>query len=1270
MANSSSSFVSIDKLTGRDNYSEWMFGMKALLELDDLWTVVEGTEVDEKKDKKALSKIILSVDKLNYSHLKTATKAKDAWQNLEKAFEDSGLTRKVGLLRALVTTKLEDCNSVEEYCDTIISTSHKLNAMNFKVDDEWVGTLLLAGLPEEYRPMIMGLESSGTQITGDSIKVKLLQDVKSSSDPKSAGSNAAMYTERGPGKKFTRNKVKCFGCGKMGHYKSQCRAGSSQGNQGDRKKSNNTAFLACLSSQQVNSDAWFLDSCASVHLTKNSDWLMNSNKNSGKIKTASNSDMNIVSKGTVDISVKINGQNKVVPAHEVMYAPEAAVNLLSISKIVQKGHKVIFDKSGARIIDMSNQVVATGFEQNGIYQLSTNNVCKNGGPSVYSCVSEHSSDLWHRRLGHLNRKGMQLLASMSSGLNKINISSEPCISCIEGKQSRKPFHCSMRKSSKILQLVHSDLCGPMEVASIGGCKYIFTLIDDFSRFIFTYFLSEKSQVVEVFQQFKQLVENQTDSKIKMLRTDNGTEYVNKKFKKVLDDSGIIHQTTVRYSPQQNGVSERANRTICEKARSMLSDACLSKEYWGEAVNTAVYLINRSPTKAVLGKTPYEVWNKEKPNLSELKIFGCEAMAHVPDELRKKWDPKSQKLLFMGYGENKKGYRLIDPNTKKIIFSRDVVFFEGKEIEKNTKERKTEIKEDKTIVWPVEIKENEEQNEENSFDQSSEFGSVQNEDSSDFEDVQVEIEEEIADAEPVVTRTGREVHKPQYLRNYEIYATYLDVTESQEDPQTFSEAQKSSEWQDAINYELKSLRNLQTWTVCKLPDNKYAIDTRWVFRTKEDGTKKARLVAKGFQIQEENDFTPMYAPVARLSTIRAFLVHALQQNWNVRQLDIPSAFLNGKLESEVYIKIPDGLNEDRNKVLKLNRALYGLKESPKCWNNKFNEIMKDLDFERSQYDFCLYTKEDVWLIVFVDDLIITGDKNKVQDVVNNLKNKLNAKDLGEIRRFIGMEISRTSETLSITQKKYINKILQDFGMADCKGVSTPMITGFQVEKSEEIIDVPYRKLVGSLMYLACTSRPDILYAVSYLSRYLDKPTPVLWTAGKRILRYLKNTVDTGLMYTRGTEKLVAYSDADWAGDKTDRKSTSGSVVLYAGNPISWFSKKQTCVALSTAEAEYVAGAASAQEVVNLKGIISEFCKIESITLKMDNVSAISMAKSYENSKRGKHIDIKEHFIKDLLSKKVLDVEYVNSENNIADILTKPLCKEKFNNICSLVKIEKC
>lgn len=1244
-----SQYMSVEKLIGRDNYSEWKFAMKALLELDDLWDVVSGTETDEKKDKKALSKIILSVDKINYSHIKSATKSKEAWTNLEKAFEDSGLTRRVGLLRSLINTKLEDCKSTEEYCDRIISTAHKLNEMNFKVENEWVGTLLLAGLPEEYRPMIMGLESSGTQISGDSIKVKLLQDVKTQQDPKSVDSNLAMFTKGNITKSNPKKNVKCYNCGKMGHFKTECRSKKKV----DKKTSKNdsTAYAAFLTSENVKTDVWYLDSCASTHITGNRKWLNEATNIKAKVKTANSNDMIIEEKGTASIQVHIDGKQESIEVKEVMYAPEAAVNLLSIHKIVEKGHRVVFDRNGAKIFNRNNYLIARGFETNGIYQLNT--VQSN---RAYFCT-QPEENLWHRRLGHLNLRSMNLLTKMSVGMDKdFKVSTTSCLSCIEGKQRKQPFQTSQTQSTRPLELIHSDLCGPMETISIGGSRYFLTFIDDYTRYVHIYFLAEKSQVIEAFKEFKNLVENKTDSKIKILRTDNGTEYVNKQMKLILTSSGIVHQTTVRYNPQQNGVSERANRTIVDKARTMLSEANLNKKYWAEAVNISVYLMNRSPTKAISGKTPYEAWYNRRPNLAHLRIFGCQAMAHVPDELRQKWDAKSERLIFVGYGENKKGYRLLNPNTNKVIYSRDVVFFEDKMEQLKSDEIKDESN---TFLWK--INQDTATIEENSVHEESEQDELETTDEQGGGSSTGE--------EEIVSSRGRRVNKPKYLQDFEIYATYDHLILS-DDPQTYEKAIVDEEWRKSIEQELKSLEKLQTWSTCELPDGKVAIDTKWVFKTKEDGTKKARLVAKGFQIQEENPHN-IYAPVTRMSTVRMLLAKSLQENWNLRQLDIPTAFLNGMLTSEVYIKTPKGLDIGKSKVLKLNRALYGLRESPRCWNNQFDKIMKDLDFQRSNFDFCMYCKKDCWLIVFVDDLIITGKDVEIEKTVKSLKSLLNAKDMGQVKRFLGMEITKTAEELKIIQRNYIEKLLSHFNMMECKGVSTPMVTGFNIDPSSapdtESTNFPYRKLVGSLMYLACTSRPDIMYSVSYLSRYLDKPNKELVTAGKRILRYLKSTADKGLVYKKGPEKLEAYSDADWAGDRSDRKSTSGSLILYGGNPISWFSKKQTCVALSTAEAEYVAAAASAQELVNLKGVLSEFSEVKCATLKMDNLSAVSMAQTYENSKRAKHIDIKEHFIKDLTNKGIIKIEYVNTNDNFADILTKPLCKEKFVNICKLLNI---
>lgn len=395
----------------------------------------------------------------------------------------------------------------------------------------------------------------------------------------------------------------------------------------------------------------------------------------------------------------------------------------------------------------------------------------------------------------------------------------------------------------------------------------------------------------------------------------------------------------------------------------------------------------------------------------------------------------------------------------------------------------------------------------------------------------------------------------------------------------------------------------------------------------------------------------------MSTIRILMSVSVQNGWNLEQIDVPTAFLNSELEEDVYIHTPKGV-KSKEKTMKLNRALYGLRGAPKAWNNKFNEVMLKLGFRRSKHDFCLYCKEEIYLVVFVDDAIITGTDQQIEQLLVDLHRELNVKIIGGASSFLGMQIIKTEEGLKVTQSKIISRLLEEFNMQQCRQVSTPMEVNFAIEEAPVNLEPPYRRLICSLMYVAVTTRPDLSYSVSYLSRFLDSPTDQAWKAGKRILRYLSSTKNAGLYFKKGTPGLAGWCDADWAGDKKTRKSVSGFVAFHCGNPVAWHSKKQNCVALSSMEAEYISAGAAAQELINVKGVVTEFNSVDKVLLKVDNLSAISMMNTFENSKRGKHIDIRYHFIKDLCVKKEIIVEYISTEENIADVLTKPLGKQKF------------
>lgn len=1261
--------IPVEKLKGRENFASWKFAMQAWLQLDDLWDIVTAEKVDPIKDRKALSKIILCLEPINYSHVQSAKNAKDAWNALTNAFEDSGLTRRVGLLRQLTTTRLENCKNVEEYVNSITTTAHKLSEIGFNVNDEWVGSLLLTGLPEHYRPMIMGLESSGTKITGDAIKVKLLQDVKVVEEAKNIESETAMYSNK------KKTSFKCFSCNKMGHFASQCK---NKGNFHNSKKNKlcknvkNRAFL--ITSRNINK-GWYLDSGASTHITNDQNLIKNPVDSDTTIIAANKEDFKAKLSGTVELQIS-GEETSTINVQETLYVPDAAANLLSVSKIVKNGHSIHFDSGGAKILDDEETLIATASEVNGIYKLDQ--------PSAQAYLSKEklNAEIWHRRLGHLNRKSMSLLKKMSTGIDDNLDMRETCEDCVYGKQERTPFKVSKKQSSDILELIHTDLCGPMEKESLGGAKYFMTFIDDFSRYLFIYILHNKSQALDTFKDFKRLLEKQTGKKIKKLRSDNGKEYVNHNMKNFLKHEGIEHQLTVRYTPQQNGTAERMNRSIVEKARTLLSDSGLRKEYWAEAVGTAAYLLNRSPTKRLWNKTPYEAFYGHKPEMSHLRIFGCEAMAQIPKELRKKWDPKSQKLLMMGYSETKKAYRLIDPKTKNIIFSRDVKFLETtkmKRNEKNYNENQMYVLEDTltNISDDEHIQEDYEScsdNEESSKIKEEDINiPVVKERNMNEDGVKGHTEE--GETLEFKKRPLRKIEKPA---KYKDYVTYLIMKDQKiiAEPNSVENAlsgPNSNNWKQAMKTELNAMIKNEVYELVKLPAEKKPLKTKWVFKEKQDkeGIKryKARLVIKGCNQKEGIDYQETFSPVVKYSSLRYLFSLAAVKNLRIDHMDVMTAYLNGEVEEDIYVVPPEGFEtNEENKVWKLKKAVYGLKQSGRCWNIKLNEVLINIGLTQCKSDPCIYTLNNnsaqiLIVAIYVDDLLIfSNDKNLRVNLKKNLMSNFDMKDLGVAKNCLGMHITVDSNSNSIylDQKEYILKILKKFNMIDCKPVNTPMEKGLDFDNfecKEDQCDVPYQEAVGSLLYLSQISRPDISYATSLLSRFNKNHNLSHWNAVKRVFRYLKGTIDLKLEY-KNNSFCDIYCDSDWGNKLNDRYSVTGVCVMVNGGIVHWHSKRQKTVALSTTEAEYMALSSAVQEALWLKQLIYEI-SMEKVVIKVhcDNKGAIDIAKNNITSQRSKHIDIRHHFLRDhVLNKKVV-LEYTCTEKMPADVFTKPLTKDK-------------
>lgn len=1127
------------------------------------------------------------------------------------------------------------------------------------MDDEWLGTLLLSGLPDTYKPMIIAIESSGMKISADSVKAKILQDVKMcNSDTNAFATNSKKKVFKKPNQKGPR----CFKCNRYGHISTECKSKQKQ-------KHESTNYAAAFIASVSNSDAWYIDSGASMHMTKHKQLLHNETVPLVKtITVANDKSLPVESSGQLSLDIcDDRGRSNKILFQNVLYVPELATNLLSVSQIVNHGGEVKFNNAGCVILNSHKKIVATAILINNMYRLNLYNV-----QAYISDVDKQDIYLWHQRMGHLNFSDLKKIEENTDGVQLSKKTDNlTCVTCLEGKQTRLSFKSSHSRATQLLETVHSDICGPMETTSLGGAKYFITFIDDFSKKVFVYFLKKKSEALEKFKQFKSQVENQLECRIKCLRTDNGLEYLNNAFSELLATAGIVHQTTTPYTPEQNGVSERMNRTLVEKAKCLLINAKLPKLYWAEAIHTAAYLINRTPTRSLTFKTPEEIWSKKKPNISHLKIFGCEAMIHLPKEKRKKWDSKSHKAIFIGYCDNTKGYRFIIPASKTVIKSRDAVFLE------------TTVKRN---YLPINLTENETMCDQ-SLEQNDNYTSLNSNNTSDASNTTSKYlseQEDNSDPEYVPHINVQTSSTPSKItlrpRNRELsklnenkdktYLCYSDV----KIPQNYKEASTSidsEKWETSIKEELESHLKNGTWTLVENPQNTKPIGCKWVFRIKNEPTGpryKSRLCAKGYAQTEGIDFDETFAPTVRYDSVRLLLSLAAQKNLEIIQFDITTAFLYGDLKETIYMTPPEGLDCNLNMVCKLNKSLYGLKQAPRCWNTKFNSVLKKFGFERTKADQCIYIGLirgiTCYLCLYVDDgLLLCKDKSVLTEVINDLQTNFDVKTY-PLSCFVGMQIEKTNNYIFIHQTKYIEQLLKKFNMTEANSNSVPADPHVKLMKTDELPErkYPYREAVGSLIHAATVSRPDILFAVSQVSRFLNCNDESHWNAVKRIFKYLKDTKDCGLCYMSKPDStdVVGYSDADFANDVETRRSTTGYVFLKNGAAITWSSQRQQTVALSTTEAEFMAACAATKEAIWLRQLLQEISeyKQQCVIINIDNQSAINVIKNSEFHKRCKHIDIRYNFIKEKYHENVISLNYVNTNYQYADIFTKALSKDKF------------
>jgi transposase InsO family protein len=1037
------------------------------------------------------------------------------------------------------------------------------------------------------------------------------------------------------------------------------------------------------------SNKWIMDSGASRTMCSRREWFTHYVPLQSPINVVLGDESSIPAPGVGRITVRMRAENKWTHSifQDVLYVPNLHGNLLSVPHLADCGAEVSFKGKHCSVLNEQGELICEGHRHGTLYvmdiQVPRPETARIAGvedfPSegdnalIYalaarSNVSKASLDVWHRRFGHLHIDAVlrMLQKGMVKGMEISDKSprTHPCEPCLKGKQTQAEISkITEDRSDVILGRIHSDLCGKQPTRTHHGFEYFVTFTDDKSRKVGIAGLRKKSEALHQLKVFIAHAELQTGHKVKIVRSDGGGEYDSREVTRFLQDKGISQELTTPATPQHNGVSERMNRTLLERVRSMLDDADLPDSFWLEAALYAAHIHNVTPTRALDDMTPEECWSGTKPDVSRLRVFGARAFVHVPKKHRTKLSARSLICQFVGFAPNRRAYRLYHRTSRRFLESRDVVFDEGGPAPLF----------ERVILEP------------NHAD-----GTETDEEEGDIEIVPTEpepttstslaanrpkrtIQPPIRDDDPRYSVTSYGPRKPK------IAQANLADGEPLTDPRSYAEAMArpdANEWEAACMAEMSVFDHMGVYEIVPRPKDRKVVGSKWVFRIKRgpDGAiqkYKARIVAQGFTQIEGIDFDETFAPVAKLASLQTILALAAEQDLEVHQMDVKSAYLNGNLSEQIYMEPPPGLEVPEGSVLHLKKAVYGTKQGGRVWYEDIRDTLKTMGYQRTEADHAIFSRNNnntlSIIALYVDDItMVSKDLGVINQDKNMLKRRYEMTDLGEMSWILGVHITRNrlEGWIALSQEKYINEILDRFEKSDVRPISTPTLPNEHLVKlpSPEVNAKLYQRMVGALMYTMLGTRPDLAYTVATLGRHAANPGDDHQQALDRAFRYLRTTKNSCLVFQRGTpdsSTLTGYVDADWASDVNDRKSTSGFAFMLSGAAISWSSKKQPSVALSSTEAEYIAAAHAAKECIWLRRLLMELgLPPHSATpLHMDNQSAIAIARNPEFHDRTKHIEVRHHFLRQKVEGEEITLVYTPTGDQTADILTKGLSREK-------------
>ena len=987
---------------------------------------------------------------------------------------------------------------------------------------------------------------------------------------------------------------------------------------------------------------------------------------------------------------------------DCLHVPEATKSLISVNKLGAQGYQCVFPAARSNFEAGVYQPKRAGVESrripfqqvNGLFYIPTRVGTTDGERNLTG-----STNPWikaHHDFGYMPLSAIRHLKKVSTGLESLNDAVFPTNfvprHAIAGKLTNidQPA-LRPKKSTRCLAGVHWDTFGPFKTQGIKGESYATVFVDDYSNYYWTAVHKSTGDIPAIFKRFvamnATLIERH--GPIGFVRRDNASVNVSKRVMDLLDNLGIQSQTSCPYQPYMNWTAESAVKVLTTMARCVINATGVPKNVWTYAVRYAAQIHNWQYAEN-LGTSPHVLMFGEKPDLSTHRAFGVECWMYNIARLRsdQKLDPRGLQCVCLGYApEGQVGYAVLNFTRKPAVVcnTTNLMFTDVFPLSK---------------LHPCQI-----------LSDSNEMNFAETPKPFDFEQIAMITEATVCGTfgGDIVLSTSCKGSPVQYSTvpcaqwvnllskcmqegMTEVCLSLADtldaLTESQgtDEPEIHGAAQHAdvprnlaealsqrfaTEYGPALQKEMQGFVEHECFEQVDLPEGRRCLPTQILFSRKSDGTPKVRFVIGGHMQQEGRDFHAFknYCGVLSSRDNRLMLAVAAVEGWEISQTDISQAFLEGKLDDvDVFIRAPPGYPCAPGKVLQLKRAVYGLRQAPV----KFKKEVTDW-FKAKGYIAC-NAAETIWMLkgpsgiiihtVYVDDFLhFYSNRVLYEEFKTEFSQRFQTKS-GEVSRYLGNNISKIEGRVTLDQKEYIDTMLEKFGMNNSNTVKTPMVERLTKATPTDMKLGPkqhenYRSLIGCLLYVAVWSRPDIAYAVSELSRFVSEPFKVHWQAAKYLLRYLGGTRDVCLSYSSGSKRdnvLWGYCDSDWAGDVDSRKSTTGYVLMLNGGAVAWKSKRQPLVAMSTAEAEYIAASLMVQELIYMRRLLDVlgFPQPGPSDVFEDNRTAIAWSEgAVGGSDRAKHIDIRRFFLQEAVANGVVSLKPIASEDNLADLLTKPL-----------------